>query len=167
MSVSIVTSNENPLEPLFLYNRTTDHCTIGPQSQQAVIAQRERERRLWDLGRPSFSLTRIEAEFRFWLLAAVPCTLSLRTKGPKRHKVLHALAVIAPCVACCVLRGARTVCCLWRAAPQGCAVDAALAKRGKQREEALRATSTKLGASTRCALDVYRLPEGLRLLAER
>ena len=119
------------------------------------------------LGRPSFSLSRIEAEFRFGLLAAVPCTRSLRTKGPKRHKVLHAPAVFAPCVAGCVLRGARTVCCLWRAAPQGCAVDAALAKRGKQQEEALRATSAKLGASTRCALDVYRLPKGLRLLAER
>ena len=81
--------------------------------------------------------------------------------------MLHALAVIALCVACCVLRGARTVCCLWRAALQGCAVDAALVKRSKRQEEALRAASTKLGASTRCALDVYRLPEGLRLLAER
>ena len=83
--------------------------------------------------------------------------------------MLHALAVIAPCVACCVLRVAWGSHCVWLVARSaaGMRVDAALAKRGKQQEEALRATSAKLGASARCALDAYRLPESLGLLAER
>ena len=88
----------------------------------------------------------------------------------KGHKVLHALASSALCVACCVLREARTVCCVLRAAPQGRAVGAAPVKRDWRqaaRGSAARGKHEARSASTRCALDVYRLREGARLLAER
>ena len=84
--------------------------------------------------------------------------------------MLHALASSALCVACCVLREARTVCCVLRAAPQGSAAGAAPIKRDQQQVARGSATRGKYEArstSMRCALDVYRLREGARLLAER
>jgi len=84
--------------------------------------------------------------------------------------VLHALASSALCVACCVLREASTVCCVLRAAPQGSAAGAAPIKRDRRQVARGSATRGKYEArstSMRCALDVYRLREGARLLAER
>ena len=84
--------------------------------------------------------------------------------------MLHALASSALCVACCVLREARTVCCVLRAALQGRAAGAAPIKRDRRQAAGGSATRGKYEArstSMRCALDVYRLREGARLLAER
>ena len=48
LSVSIVTSNENPMEPLFLYNRTTEsQRNRTPITASCDCTERERERRLW------------------------------------------------------------------------------------------------------------------------
>ena len=124
----------------------------------------------WDDSRPLPSLY-TEDRGRIQVLASVCCplhrSLGCKVKG---HKVLHALASSALCVACCVLREASTVCCVLRAAPQGSAAGAAPIKRDRQQVTRGSATRSKYGArstSMRCALDVYRLREGARLLAER
>ena len=84
------------------------------------------------------------------------------TQGVARARIFRTV--------CCVLREARTVCCVLRAVPQGRAVGAAPAKRDRRqaaRGSAARGEHDARSASTRCALDVYRLREGARLLAER
>jgi hypothetical protein len=84
------------------------------------------------------------------------------TQGAARARILRTV--------CCVLREASTVCCVLRAAPQGRAAGAAPIKRDRRQAARGSATRGKYEArstSMRCALDIYRLREGARLLAER
>ena len=99
-------------------------------SVSSVHMYNERAKAL-DLG-PGLSL---DVENRDWIkVLAFSCGslhLFIGMQDAKGHKVLHALASSAQCVACCVVREARTVCCVLRATPQGRPASAALVKRDR------------------------------------